>query len=1012
MKKKITLVIPRHALSVALLSALAVIGSASAEVLNSETKTLTPQQISEWKETKGPRLLYIEKSIGYEANDYLVLDYQLPSIQTMGTEKSKANSYGVISANNYNQVIDVDVTIKAPDGMTLVITENAKINKATSTDVRSHNLYIVENKEKMTIDAGHGDINFVYRYDEEKHSLGEVKYDIDELPYQRLYVLNHGYDKDHKSVLNVSGGTIVLKPDDNNHSFDNVSYLSRGVVTGIFTKIATLTQTATTGNNEIILHARSGEATYGVLAFEHGEATLKAAQINRIRVKTASGVLTGGKGVAVEAISDSTLNLVAQSNDIYVEQHETESLTYGTMAYANSTVNITAEKDPLKIGQESTIPLNNRIEAKGGKTVYGLFAISKGSIHLDAQGDNIITASSLDTNTQKETNNHIGINNKGGTVGLVAGGRNQIMATDTGIKSEAKYSEAETTIDGAIDLIAPIAISATATNQKVVKVAIDYQGESRIMGDVLSKEGATVAVASKDTTGKLTFSGFARNDRYDDPNASKLSTLDIDLGHNGVWSMTDSSSITRLAGQGTVHFAKAGASLSTDRIDGTMTYAMTLRKDGSGDMLYAKEGTDKTQTLVLNNPAELFSEMTPGDAVRFATIQNAGGGFHEGTEVAYQDAGVFKEALKVDYRDRASDTITTDYDTGKTEKLTKAVVDNLYGGQGSQNVYLVLADTDKPTDTVLTAQKAKLIRHRLSTDMDTYTKRHGQTQYFDDANQNGGWVRIIGKTSDLDDVSSLYKAGAEIGVTHEVESRADHRHRVGVGFGYMRSHGHYDGVSGSWHINDWTATLYDTAEYNQEDAPRNDYWYRDSYVRLHGMKRHGEGYNSPLGIRRTQNTTSWAANISTELGRSLPLTPTFTLIPQVQLQASWLSASSYSDGDGVKFREPSNWSLIGRAGLDAVKVFDTATDTRAWFKASVLHEFHGDQGLTAHNESDKWREASYREADGSSDTWYVVGAGFSRKIQKNTSLYVDVERTAGAGWKHAWEAHIGLQKTF
>lgn len=783
---------PRHALSVALLSALAVIGSASAEVLNSETKTLTPQQISEWKqEKKGPHLLYIEKSIGYEANDYLVLDYQLPSIQTMGTEKSKANSYGVIRAYNYNEVADVDVTIKAPHGMTLVITENAKINKAASTAVTSRNLYIAENLEKMTIDAGHGDINFVYRYDEEKLSLGEFKYDIDELPHHRLYVLSRGYDKDLKTVLNVSGGTIVLKPDDNNHSFDNVSYLNRGTVIGICSITATLTQTATTGNNEIILHARSGKATYGVHGFDHGEATLKAAQINRIRVKTASGVLTGSGGAAVGALYDSTLNLVAQSNDIYVEQHETKPhKTCGTVADANSTVNITAEKDPLKIGQESTIPLNNRIEAKGGKDVYGLFAISKGSIHLDAQGDNIITASSLDTNTQKETHNHIGINNQGGTVGLVAGGRNQIMATDTGIKSVAKSNEAETTIDGAIDLIAPIAISATATNQKVAKVALDYQGESRIMGDVLSKEGATVAVASKDTTGKLTFSGFARNDRYDDPNASKLSTLDIDLGHNGTWSMTDSSSITKLAGLGTVNFMKKGSSLATDKIDGTMTYTMTLRKDGSGDMLYAKEGTDKKQTLVLNNPAELFSEMTPGDAVRFATIQNAGGGFHEGTEVAYQDAGVFKEALKVDYRDRASDTITTDYDTGKTEKLTKAVVDNLYGGQGSQNVYLVLADTDKPTDTVLTAQKAKLIRHRLSTDMDTYTKRHGQTQYFDDANQNGGWVRIIGKTSDLDDVSSLYKAGAEIGVTHEVESRADHRHRVGVGFGYMRSHGH------------------------------------------------------------------------------------------------------------------------------------------------------------------------------------------------------------------------------
>ena len=166
---------PRHALSVALLSALAVIGSASAEVLNSETKTLTPQQISEWKQEKtGPRLLDIEKSIGYEANDYLVLDYQLPSIQTMGTEKSKANSYGVIRAYNYNEVADVDVTIKAPHGMTLVITENAKINKAASTAVTTRNLYIAENSEKMTIDAGHGDINFVYRYDEEKTFFGRV----------------------------------------------------------------------------------------------------------------------------------------------------------------------------------------------------------------------------------------------------------------------------------------------------------------------------------------------------------------------------------------------------------------------------------------------------------------------------------------------------------------------------------------------------------------------------------------------------------------------------------------------------------------------------------------------------------------------------------------------------------------------------------------------------------------------------------------------------------------------
>jgi outer membrane autotransporter protein len=755
----------------------------------------------------------------------------------------------------------------------------------------------------------------------------------------------------------LSQSSVALTAEDNEIKFNQLSS-GWAVIVGAQSS-SSVSLTATDGSNTVSV---KGDRVDGLAAFRSGTVSLES---------------TGGD------------NLIELTND-------GKSRLYGIRAQDDSTVELSAEdgSNSIVLNGGGSSGISSAIYASGGSRVK-----------LAAGTDNVLTGGSF------------GIESIGSDVTLTASGTNTISVASTGILAEAGDSaDASVKVNGQTALTAETAVSAAGSDAHTASVDINYSGESSVTGNILASDGASVSLAAADDSSTLNLTGYARTGLYSDYTDETPGTIAIDLGSGGYWSMTDSSTVTSLSGTGTVDFAGSGTSLAAETIDGEITYAMTLNTDGSGDMLYAVNGTSQTQTLSVKNLSSLLSEMTTGDAVRFATVQNAGGGFGEGTEVGSRNAGVYRWALTVDYRDAASDPLSTAavnaaYNGGDGKPGEEAA-EALYGGEGSQNIYLVMTATERPSDIVLAAEKARTVRRRLSTDIDTYVKRRGQIASFDSEKREGGWVRLLGKTADISDVSSMYRAGGEFGFSHEVESTPEHRHRVGIGLGYLRSHGSYSGVSGSWHTDGVTATLYDTAEYQKAEAAADDFWYRDSYVRFHGMHRHGSAVDPLDGTRRTQNAPASAFNVSTELGRSLPIGGGAVLIPQVQLQGSWLSSATYTDGDGVRIKEPSDWSLIGRLGFDAVKVFDAESESRGWLKASVFHEFHGEEGISARNEDAKWGEASYREADGSSDTWYTVGAGFSRKIGKAAAVFADIERTAGAGWKHAWEAHLGVRKKF
>ena len=652
----------------------------------------------------------------------------------------------------------------------------------------------------------------------------------------------------------------------------------------------------------------------------------------------------------------------------------------------------------------------------------GLVSREGSRIALHALNDNAVTSAGR------------GLAAEGGTIELSAeGGTNRIAAKSAAAdSSSASGTAASVTISGRTVLSGEPALRSTAAGGIESTVALRYAGSSAVTGAIAaSGSGAAVTVAPYTEQGRIaiagdvstsdggavsialtsgsTLTGTARTAAHGSFAEASPGTIALSADAGSLWSMTDSSTVTALSGSGgTVDFARAGTSLAAGSVSGEHTYRMTLRTDGSGDMLYAAEGTADRQTLYVKNAAELAAAMQPGDAVRFATVKSAQGGFADGSTAAEESSGVYLAKLVVQYRDAASDPLNTDeinaaYNEGEGKPGSEAV-QALYGGSGSSNVYLTLEQTEIPTDAALEAEKAEEIRWRIATGIDTYVKRKGQTAAFDA--DNGLWVRLLGQDADVKHAASLHAAGIELGASHVSELTDTLKRKEGIAVGYKRARGSWDGISGSWHADDVAVTLYDTAEYRSAGAKSaEDYWYRDSYLRMQNLHMHGTAADRYDGEKHSVGFPTTVFNLSTELGRSVPLTPTLTLIPQAQLQASWLAGWSGNE-DGIRVSRSGEWSLIGRAGFDAVKSFAGGTG-KLRLKASVLHEFADGGDLSASASGRTWR------ADiAGTGTWYTAGAGLSCRVGEGKSVYIDAERAMGNGWRDAYELHAGFSWRF
>jgi outer membrane autotransporter protein len=597
--------------------------------------------------------------------------------------------------------------------------------------------------------------------------------------------------------------------------------------------------------------------------------------------------------------------------------------------------------------------------------------------------------------------------------------------------------------DGGIITIAPEESGTIAITGDVYAWGGDYQAGGLEMTDRAVKwsygtyvetitnsvQGGTVSLTLNDgstltgrtDTGLLTRTLYLMDSTNDATYAPEIGTLDLYLNSGSTWIMTGHSTVTTLGGDGgTVYYENGGDALEIETLTGSHTFALDLdAEDGSNsDMIYIVNGTSDAQTLVVKNLTTLDSQMEDGEAVRFATVQNSQNEFVDGSQVAVVASGLHNDKFNVEYRTVSSDPLNTEsyndaYNGDGTRKPTTEYVETNYGGDNAQNVYLVKSqDLNKGA---LSPALTQDLTWRSLTDLDTFTNRSGESQYFTPGADQGAWVRLRYRNLGVDDGYELNGNTYELGWTVVPKNTETEKHRFSVSGAYTKNHGQWEGYGGRLALRDTSLNLYDTHEYrpSAEEMAKKPAWkagtrsYWDSYFKYHHAKVDYRAEDPETGVSYSSDYDRDVFNLSTEYGRENKLSEKWSIVPQAQVQLSYLGSFDGVDSQGLSYDGDHAWSLVGRLGFDLVKKMDPKLDNKLYFKASVLHEFldGGDTTVSALGES-------YRTEGDQSGTWGVLGLGYSANIGSRQYFYLDAERYVGHDFCRTYNVRAGINWKF
>jgi outer membrane autotransporter protein len=604
----------------------------------------------------------------------------------------------------------------------------------------------------------------------------------------------------------------------------------------------------------------------------------------------------------------------------------------------------------------------------------------------------------------------------GGTITFEAGANlngtegTAITVSDGGTVT-AEDTESTKQVDGLIS------VTGTESEANIVFAGAD----SYLTGNVEAADTGTAALTFSDTstwigTSDTGLAAFQSGEATED----EIGTINLELNDSAVWLMTDSSAITSLSGNGgTVYYQDGGEALQVGTVTGSHTWALDLNyaDHSQSDMIYVVNGTSDTQTLVVKNLSKLNSQMSDGDAVRFATVKYAGGGFNEGTTY-YVANGLYNDTLTVDYRTISEDPDADEnYDGG--EKPSQETVASLYGGDDATNIYLVKAAgagaEENETAGAVAPDKTRDIVWRYVTDLDTFTDRTGQSVYFTPGADQGGWVRLRYRNLGVDGVGEVDGNTYELGYTTVSRQNDERKDRFSASVSYGKETGSWEGYGGDLELRDFTVSLFDTHEYypSAEEMAKKPAWkqgthsYWDNYFKYHHVKTEYGAIDHHTGLQYDGDYSQNVYSLSTEYGRVNKLDEKWSFVPQAQLQLSYLGGYDYEDSQGLHVDGDHDWSLIGRLGFDLVRDFHDSRDSKLYFKASLLHEFLDGNDITVSYGSDRL----VNEAD-QSGTWGVVGLGYSSKIGEKQYFYLDAERYFENDFSRTYNIRAGINWKF
>ena len=554
-------------------------------------------------------------------------------------------------------------------------------------------------------------------------------------------------------------------------------------------------------------------------------------------------------------------------------------------------------------------------------------------------------------------------------------------------------------------------------------------GTLKLTGDALSANGGKLSI---NLTSGSTWTG--RADDYQDADLKEQvesgffnpkfsheiaasGTVNVNLGEGAKWDVTGQSWLTKLEGTGGVIDMRNGGADDTSHavhigdLEGSHTFVMDLDTEHSvSDMLFIKGNAGGEQKLWINSINGL-ENLKDGDSLRFATVNSAGltfsGDYNFGSYenakngIMLADNGVMNNAFvikseKYDVNDSKNENEGYNGTEFDEVKPGDEYVDKNYADATN---WLLAKDSsgDKVSDAGKTIINMSKVNYNNAIYMDRLNKRLGEARYISPEDEQGMWVRIrhdrIGKDDAFRSQNTMYEMG------YDVKQDCDNgERRVGMAIDYMDGKAEYTGIAGDGDVKRYGLWLYDTWLGDKGH-------YTDYVLKWGHLENDFDIMARTTGEKITGDYSNNVFSASAEYGKKNDMGGGWYFEPQAQLQFARVTGADYVTSQDTKVSLDGINSLIGRAGFRLGR--DLNENSTVYVKADLLHEFLGDQDITATDITGTLREEYENKG-----TWYDVGFGFATALGKSSYAFMDFEKSFGNDNDETYQINAGVQWTF
>ncbi|WP_066422278.1 hypothetical protein, partial [Gallibacterium salpingitidis] len=646
---------------------------------------------------------------------------------------------------------------------------------------------------------------------------------------------------------------VIAKQGNNVVRVDNAVVGSRGVSV----QRTYLSSKATTPNSKLNLIASKGN---NIIEMQGDSADIAVVENSEVLKKTGDYLSQFGSAAVEVREEGSTATLTARNNLLlHTIPTETGAFRhYGAYVEDKGKATLIAQEINQVSGADTGAyaALEGKIDFTGRNNLlsakkFGVIAKDKGQVSL------------LGEITNQVTDAEVGLSAGGEGVVKMQASHNLLKASQIAAKS---VTQGQITVDGEYSIEAPVAAMALSGGQ----IDFNYHKASHITGDMLASDKGQIAVKSAGSTlwmkgdGEAVNGGVIQLDltprstlvgRLDNFNAygtaahqtlfpfvrytpaetqaQSAGRIHLFLDNDALWKMTGQSWVSEVGGTGTVDINSQdeGRALHIDKLAGANRFLMRLNKDGvHSDMLYIKEGTAAAQDVVIKNEREVLDSMDYGERLRFAAVQSSQNEFVDG-KVYSDGGGLMEQALKVEYSAQESDPDNREaynlaFNGGEAmskEKPGDSYAKATYGGEGSQNVYLVKYKTNTPSRNSQDIGRIEDAAARYGFILDTYTKREGERAYSLNDIKEGAWIRGTHTRLEQDDRFRLNSNDYEIGYDKFRKNEAEKKQKWGLSFTYGYAKHNIEDMLFKGRIEKYLLSLYHTNQRNNEEGDNSYY---------------------------------------------------------------------------------------------------------------------------------------------------------------------------------------------